>query len=951
MNTLPVAIVGQACTELRRRSPLTTIEAPTEILECDQRVALARREAERLAARSRGVELPSPADSEGPTLSVVVTAHNVASWIGELLSSLLNQTFEDLEVLVVDDHSSDGTSEVIARVAAIDQRIRILKPEESGGAHARNFGADHARGTWLAFCDGDDLVPPDAYRVLLAAADDHDVVFGDFLKFAPMKTWRPTRTFGTYGESIESTSIADHPQLSYHRACWNKIFRTSFWREHDILFPEVVRSNDIVPMTRAYLLAKSVAVVPDFVYLYRERPGASSMTSAVGTVAAMRSYLRQELACAELVAAFPTVREVHQRTFVIRDGWAQISRYLANLDDADPEAVPDEWTLQAARSLLKSVEPDVFARCSRDRRLVYELLIDGLTLPASVWRALTDKIDPRDPEPWLRRWISVFQSSAIPVETKLRLFEFVGWVDLRSHLSSGLRLDRSDLGRVFALSYLRLLESRPGSAPLAIRLSMEVLGRGRLASSGEIKVLFTKVEPRNPGGWFAAWQRLVDSEGLNDDQRLALYEEIGWDAFRAYLNGLARTDESSLDPAVITAARRLMEDLETSDSTLPVAKRETMQLIADNPALPDASWRVLVAPIVDAAPASWCVAWEGLLANDELPLERRARLFSDVAWFELRRYLKRMVGHDASSPAAPVCELARSAMQMYAQLPEFKVPKERSLLLEQIAAERELKGPVWAALATPAIATKPQEWMDFWAVALEVAASSTADDAMVTNFFLELGVRGIDKALSGPTPPLDMAMPLRKLLDAAWTIVAMQNKLRILDARFRSALSALRVGDVGSYAARLSEARRYVITLTAASSGGPLGVRLSGTRSVQDPFVPHTLVVVSGKSGRVTRVARVVRGKATWHVLVQRQLMPRARLRGRLAMRGRDGSMQYLRHRFEGEMSTTGGAVTVHARDTRRTVVSLEAAAVSWPTLGDLRTRAAAKVRRFRSAR
>jgi hypothetical protein len=368
-----------------------------QIAASDAAFARSRREEERQPwARSHPDEaLPRPVDLDGPTLSVVVTAHNVGPWIGELLESLRNQTFTDVEYLLIDDHSSDETARAVDAIAAEDSRFRVIRPVSRGGAHARNVGADHARGRLLAFCDGDDIVPKHAYESLVAAADGQDIVFGDFLKFFPERTWHPTK--GILGESRTGITLADHIELLNYRAVWNKVFRTEFWRGHDIVFPEVTRSNDIVPMVTAYLAAESMAIVPTVTYLYRDRPGATSMTSKVGSRDSLRSYLRQEVACSELVAHHSAM-DAFQRLFAVRDGWVQVSRYLLALDGdpVDPEIV------DSVRHLWGLVDPNVRAKLAVNRHVTFEALAGASPDAASdAAYALNPKLSVGDPERWL----------------------------------------------------------------------------------------------------------------------------------------------------------------------------------------------------------------------------------------------------------------------------------------------------------------------------------------------------------------------------------------------------------------------------------------------------------------------------------------------------------------------------------------------------------------------
>jgi glycosyltransferase involved in cell wall biosynthesis len=106
-----------------------------------------------------------------PLVSVVVPAYNAATTIGETLASILEQNVRDLEVLVVDDGSSDGTRDVVAQVA--DERVRLITQENGGAASARNTGIGEAAGHFIAFLDADDLWAPGKLSRHLAYLDAH----------------------------------------------------------------------------------------------------------------------------------------------------------------------------------------------------------------------------------------------------------------------------------------------------------------------------------------------------------------------------------------------------------------------------------------------------------------------------------------------------------------------------------------------------------------------------------------------------------------------------------------------------------------------------------------------------------------------------------------------------------------------------------------------------------
>lgn len=107
-------------------------------------------------------------------ISVVIPAYNIAQYLPATLDSILAQTHENLEIIVVNDGSKDGTGAVIDRYAAMDHRIRAIHKENGGVTSARLRGLDEATGEWIGFVDGDDLIEPDMYARLLENALKYD---------------------------------------------------------------------------------------------------------------------------------------------------------------------------------------------------------------------------------------------------------------------------------------------------------------------------------------------------------------------------------------------------------------------------------------------------------------------------------------------------------------------------------------------------------------------------------------------------------------------------------------------------------------------------------------------------------------------------------------------------------------------------------------------------------
>lgn len=312
--------------------------------------------------------------SSSPALSVIVTAFNVVHWIDECLSSVLDTEDERREIIVIDDGSTDGTWEIIEEYAARDARLRAVRSPFRGGAAARNHGIALARAPYLAFVDGDDIVPRGSHSALLDAArsNDAEVAVGDFLKFSSTRTWSITKSHGAYVRAQKVTKLDETPRLIRNRPCWNRVFSREFLLRENIEFPEVARSNDIVPMTRVLTRARRISVVPRAVYLYRTRPGASSMTAAAGKAAAFASYLTQETACAELIAASSAAVQHEYWWMVLRsDAWNHLRGFLRA--DVTPERSDEEELARALGQLVSLCSVRDADTRSATQRLLFAL--------------------------------------------------------------------------------------------------------------------------------------------------------------------------------------------------------------------------------------------------------------------------------------------------------------------------------------------------------------------------------------------------------------------------------------------------------------------------------------------------------------------------------------------------------------------------------------------------
>lgn len=308
------------------------------------------------------------------TLSVVVPVRDAKPWIGELLESVASQHLTGFELILVDNGSSDGTFEYVRAQARVDQRIVIVESAALTAGGARNEGVRHATGEYLVFADADDIVPDGAYRAMLDSleASGSDMAIGDHLKFSANRTWSPTKRWYSFDEARRGVTAGEIPELLSGRPCWNRIFRRSFWDRAELRFPEVPSVEDIEPMTRAFVMAASIDVVPACVYLYRERGDVSSLSLRADAAATVR-YFEQEAECAVLVHNEPALRSQHAEVVLDADGWAHLQRFLSTEpDDDDVEAVA-----AACCALLDLIPLDGLGAVAPVRRALWVLVMAG----------------------------------------------------------------------------------------------------------------------------------------------------------------------------------------------------------------------------------------------------------------------------------------------------------------------------------------------------------------------------------------------------------------------------------------------------------------------------------------------------------------------------------------------------------------------------------------------
>lgn len=205
------------------------------------------------------------------TISIIIPVYNKTEYLKECLKSALGQTEDDLEVICVDDGSTDGSAEIVERFAGNDRRIRIIRQPNLGAGAARNAGIKVARGEYIAFLDADDFYPSNdtLARIYAAAkANNADICGGSFCikdgdKFI-------TRFCGEMsGNTFGKEGFINFRDYQFDYAYYRFIYRREFLAARSLYFPDYRRYQDPPFMLRAFDAAGRFYAVPDVTYCYR----------------------------------------------------------------------------------------------------------------------------------------------------------------------------------------------------------------------------------------------------------------------------------------------------------------------------------------------------------------------------------------------------------------------------------------------------------------------------------------------------------------------------------------------------------------------------------------------------------------------------------------------------------------------------------------------------------
>jgi glycosyltransferase involved in cell wall biosynthesis len=208
-------------------------------------------------------------------VSIIVPVFNSENYIGECITSILNQSYERIELILIDDGSTDGSGELCEAYAQRDNRIKVIHQPNAGPSAARNRGLREATGTWIQFVDGDDAIEPSMTKIMVEAIEDHQLVicgYRTILKTGNDLVSDETFSFpktGSFRKAEFLTFFGELYRDYYIHYNWNKIYVADIIRQSQLTFDtNVIRGEDMLFNLQYFEKCDRIQIIKNAFYHY-----------------------------------------------------------------------------------------------------------------------------------------------------------------------------------------------------------------------------------------------------------------------------------------------------------------------------------------------------------------------------------------------------------------------------------------------------------------------------------------------------------------------------------------------------------------------------------------------------------------------------------------------------------------------------------------------------------
>lgn len=274
-----------------------------------------------------------------PLVSVIVPVYNVQSYMQEALDSVINQTYENLEILIVDDGSTDASGNICDKYLS-DPRVKVIHQKNKGLGGARNTALDQMSGEYVAFLDSDDAFMPEMIEHMMEALlrKGTNIVMCSY-----ESCWTEGSMNATDFKKTSTVFFDDETLVPSSKALnmlvtgkiswnvWNKIYRSSLWK--NIRFPEKTLFEDVHVMHRIFEQCDYILYIPEPLVQYRRRESSITRTTSL-------KHLQDGMLCSNLIENYilqhtPSIFSPESARQCFETNAISLSKHYANLPTKD----------------------------------------------------------------------------------------------------------------------------------------------------------------------------------------------------------------------------------------------------------------------------------------------------------------------------------------------------------------------------------------------------------------------------------------------------------------------------------------------------------------------------------------------------------------------------------------------------------------------------------------
>lgn len=211
-----------------------------------------------------------------PQISVIVPVYNVEKYLTQCIESILSQTYQEFELLLIDDGSEDNSGSICDHYSNIDSRVHVFHKENGGVSSARNMGIEHAKGEWVCFVDSDDWIDKDTFEYITGLWKG-----ADFLQFGYRRTGGTASEYSYVPSKVlrYSTSVYCTKRI-YHSAICGYLLKLNIIKKYKISFPNHIKyGEDQAFILKTVICSSEIVILDRHFYNYRDREGSAMHAS------------------------------------------------------------------------------------------------------------------------------------------------------------------------------------------------------------------------------------------------------------------------------------------------------------------------------------------------------------------------------------------------------------------------------------------------------------------------------------------------------------------------------------------------------------------------------------------------------------------------------------------------------------------------------------------------